>query len=135
MNILTKRYYLTFLFNIIQNESIKTIFSKMKIYDWIYKITKKNLKIIRIEKKRFLKLWLNSCGDELNSRNKRLKFTKKSWIIQKILKSNSSKNSTLTNYVSCSNSLISLSITMNWSLKLYDFSNVNYLLFFVSLYC
>ena len=46
-----------------------------------------------------------------------------------------SKNSTLIDFVLFSNSSISSLITMNWSLVLCVFSNVNCLLFFISLYC
>ena len=55
LNILTKRYYLIFLFNIIQNESMKFFFSKMKTYDLIYKMTKKNIQKLQKLKKKNLK--------------------------------------------------------------------------------
>ena len=42
LNIIIKRYYLIFLFNIVQNESMKTIFSNMKFHETIYKTIKKN---------------------------------------------------------------------------------------------
>ena len=78
LNIIIKRYYLTFLFNIVQNESMKTIFSSMKFHEAVYKTTKKKLlKITKIEKKMFLRLLSNSCDDKSSSRNKKSKFIKK----------------------------------------------------------